>query len=236
MDENKTRQEELIEKAKELAEGSLENISNLSAKAADLKKMWRRTINGEADSLFDKEMSEIFYGYMDKVSAREAEAHAAVVAKKEEIIADAKKVLEEPNFKKASAMMDELLERWKAAGRTNSKETDDELWDKFRTVRKEFFEKKTAFFEGMRKKFAESKAIKEELIEKAKEANKLESFKEIGAIMADLMNQWKAAGNAGKDHEEKLWEAFNAERKAFYDRKDAYFKALKERRNNQDAE
>lgn len=230
MDEMKkpTTQEELIARAKELAEGAAENISG---QIAELKKAWRRTINGEADSMFDKEQSEKFYEYIDKISARESEVLAAIKAKKEEIIADAKAVLSEPNFKKGTEAMNALMDRWKAAGRTSSKEVDDELWAQFREVRNEFFDKKTEFFNNMRKKFAESKSIKETLIEKAKEANKLESFKEIGAIMADLMDQWKAAGNAGKDSEEKLWEAFNAERKSFFERKDAYFKALRERRN-----
>ena len=39
------------------------------------------------------------------------------------------------------------------------------------------------------------------------------------------VNQWKAAGFAGKDQDDALWEQFNAARQAFYDARTAHFDA-----------
>ena len=40
------------------------------------------------------------------------------------------------------------------------------------------------------------------------------------------MDQWKAAGSAGREHEDRLWDAFNEQRQKFYDRRSVYYDQL----------
>ncbi|MBQ1477155.1 MAG: DUF349 domain-containing protein [Erysipelotrichaceae bacterium] len=217
--------EELLQKAKELVES--EDLSNILSQVRNLKKQWRRTGSEDDESYYDKQLSDEFYGYIDKLTARESEIFASVEEKKNDIINKAKALLVNPNYKKATVQMNELFDEWKEAGRAD-KEKDDELWEQFREVRNQFFANKKAYFEGLSETFAQNQAAKEALIEKAKEANKLENFKEITGIMNDLMEQWKQTGSAGRDHDDELWSAFSAERKAFFKNRNAYYEGLRQ--------
>jgi len=217
--------EELLQKAKELVES--EDLSNILSQVRNLKKQWRRTGSEDDESYYDKQLSDEFYGYIDKLTARESEIFASVEEKKNDIINKAKALLVNPNYKKATVQMNELFDEWKEAGRAD-KEKDDELWEQFREVRNQFFANKKAYFEGLSETFSQNQAAKEALIEKAKEANKLENFKEITGIMNDLMEQWKQTGSAGRDHDDELWSAFSAERKAFFKNRNAYYEGLRQ--------
>ena len=216
--------EELLEKAKNLAES--EDLSNALTEMRNLRKQWRRS-GSEDESLYDKELADEFYSYLDKLSAKEAEIFASVEDKKKDLIAKAAEVLKKPNFKEATADMNNLFEEWKASGRAD-KEKDDELWAQFKEIRDQFFANKKEYFENLRASFAENKAAKEALIEKAKEANTLTSFKEINNIMNDLFEQWKKTGSAGRENDDELWNAFNSERRAFFKNRNEYYEKMRE--------
>ncbi len=224
MEETITTKDELLEQAKELAES--EDLSGVMAKVNALKRQWRRA-GGEEESLYDKEMGDKFYAYIDQIAARESEIYSSVEEKKRGIIDKAKEVLKEGNFKKATAAMNDLMEEWKASGRA-VKETDDALWEEFKAVRSEFFANKKSYFENLRESFAANKEAKEALIERAKEANTLESFKEIGKLMDELMEEWKKTGSAGRENDNELWAAFNGERKTFFSNRSQYYSKLRE--------
>jgi len=219
--------EELVEKAKELAEK--EDLKNMAGEVANLRKQWRRGYD-EEESLYDREMADAFHRYLDKINAKESEILASVEDTKKEIINKAKEVLNVKNFKKATNTMNDLMEEWKAAGRA-SKEVDDSLWAEFKEVRDQFFANKKNYFAELRESFAQNKEGKEALIEKAKEANQLTNFKEIGSIMDGLMEEWKKLGSAGRENDDTLWKAFSDERKAFFAKRNAYFDGLKETYN-----
>ena len=42
------------------------------------------------------------------------------------------------------------------------------------------------------------------------------------------MDQWKAAGSAGREHEDRLWEEFNEHRQKFYSNRNAFYEKLHE--------
>ena len=221
---NYLSKEELLQQAKQLSES--EDLSKALAKINDLKKKWRKT-REEEESMYDKEMSEQFYAYLDKLNAKEDEIINAVKQNKQAIIERAKEIVQKANYKKGNSEMDKLLEEWKACGRSNKK-TDDSLWEEFRNIRNEFFNNKKEYFDDLFKKFDENKNAKEDIINKAIEANKLTNFKEINSIMEGLMEDWKKTGSAGKENDDDLWKKFSAERKNFFNNRSKYFDELKE--------
>ena len=216
--------EELIQKLEELM--GEENAAMAFAKAKELKRRWPK-VREEEESFSDQELSEKFIGMMDELAKKAGNVFVNTEEKKNEIIARAKEIVEKNNFKKGTEEMKLLLEEWKLAGRIN-KEKDDELWNQFSEVRKEFFEKKNEYFDNLKASFAENKKLKEEIIEKAKEVANIETIKEAGNRVNELMEEWKKVGSASRKEDDELWNQFLAERKAFFARRDAFFDEMKE--------
>ena len=216
--------EELIQKLEELM--GEENAAMAFAKAKELKRRWPK-VREEEESFSDQELSEKFNGMMDELAKKAGNVFVNTEEKKNEIIARAKEIVEKNNFKKGTEEMKLLLEEWKLAGRIN-KEKDDELWNQFSEVRKEFFEKKNEYFDNLKASFAENKKLKEEIIEKAKEVANIENIKEAGNRVNELMEEWKKVGSASRKEDDELWNQFLAERKAFFARRDAFFDEMKE--------
>ncbi|MDO4500859.1 MAG: DUF349 domain-containing protein [Erysipelotrichaceae bacterium] len=215
---------ELVAKAKELAEKLEETVSY--QELADLRKKWKRS-GSDDESFFEKELSDEFEKYMAILSAKTGEVKTSVKAAKEAIIKEAKEVSTK-NYKEATAKMNELMERWKQAGRSD-KETDDDLWAQFKAARDEFFEGKKAYFANLSESFAKNKEEKEAIIEEATKANaEMTNYKQIAAKMDELMESWKKIGSAGKEFEEELWNKFSEQRKLFYKNRKEYYAQMKE--------
>ncbi|MBR4471912.1 MAG: DUF349 domain-containing protein [Erysipelotrichaceae bacterium] len=216
--------EQLIAKMEELL--AEENAADAFLRAKDLKRRWPR-VREEEESLADQELSEKFNKMMDELSEKAGDVYVNTEERKAQIIAQAKEILAKNNFKKGTEQMKQLLEDWKHAGRIN-KEKDDELWNEFSAVRSEFFEKKNEYFANLKETFSANKALKEELIAKAKEVADIVNIKEAGNRSNELMEEWKKVGSAGRRDDDDLWQQFLAERKAFFERRDAYYDEMKE--------
>ena len=223
MEKNDIR-EQLIAKLEELL--GEENAAEAFLRTKDLKRRWPR-VREEEESFSDQELSEKFNKLMDQLSEKAGDVYINTEDRKNQIIAQAKEVLDKNNFKKGTEQMKQLLEDWKHAGRIN-KEKDDELWAQFSAIRSEFFEKKNEYFANLKETYAANKALKEDLIAKAKEVAGIENIKEAGNRSNELMEEWKKVGSAGRRDDDDLWQQFLAERKAFFERRDAYYDQMKE--------
>ncbi|MBQ3994514.1 MAG: DUF349 domain-containing protein [Erysipelotrichaceae bacterium] len=223
MEKNDIR-EQLIAKLEELL--GEENAAEAFLRAKDLKRRWPR-VREEEESFSDQELSEKFNKLMDQLSEKAGDVYINTEDRKNQIIAQAKEVLDKNNFKKGTEQMKQLLEDWKHAGRIN-KEKDDELWAQFSAIRSEFFEKKNEYFANLKETYAANKDLKEDLIAKAKEVAGIENIKEAGNRSNELMEEWKKVGSAGRRDDDDLWQQFLAERKAFFERRDAYYDQMKE--------
>ena len=216
--------EQLIARMEELL--TEENAAEAFLRAKDLKRRWPR-VREEEESLADQELSEKFNAMMDELSEKAGDVYINTEERKAQIIEQAKEILSKKNYKKGTEQMKQLMEDWKHAGRTN-KEKDEELWAEFSAVRSEFFDKKNEYFANLKETFAANKALKEELIAKAKEVADIENIKEAGNRSNELMEEWKKVGTAGRRDDDDLWQQFLAERKAFFERRDAYYDEMKE--------
>ncbi len=224
MEENKTLKEELVEKAKELAEN--DEISNKYQALSDLKKRWKRTLS-EDESLFDKELADKFDEYVSVIEKKANELSGNVEEIKNKIIEQAKELAESENYKKATEKMNELFEQFKQAGRSNSKEADDNLWEQFKAAKDNFYERKADYYAQLKDRFAANKESKEKLVEQAKEVLNIENFSEATKKMNSLMDEWKKLGNAGKEFNDSLWASFSGARQEFFKKRSAYFEEMK---------
>lgn len=220
LDTNTQKREDLIEKAKSINPDASWN--EISKQIASLRKQWKKIPYWESFS--DDQLAEEFESVLNQYYARRDEFNAKSVAAKEEIIKEAKALVNGPIDKKSSDKMNELMTQWKAIGYT-VKEKDDELWEQFSAQRKAYFEKKHQSWQDLQEKFANAHDVKANIVEQAQAICESENFKETDAKFKELLDQWKLAGYSGKKDEE-LWEEFSKARKVFYDRQRKHYDEL----------
>ena len=166
-----------------------------------------------------------------KAQAARDEAIAKAMAEKEEIATRAEKIVSNlggVNWKKSTAEMAQLFERWQQIQKESPKipkAQTDPIWKRFSQARAKFEAGRRKYFASLDNQFKEAKKIKTELVAKA------ETLASKGAAAAadyrNLQDLWKKAGKAGKA-EDALWKAFRAHG-------DAIFAAKKELDAERDA-
>lgn len=149
------------------------------------------------------------------------------VSLKEGLLEEARKLVDSNKWKEVRKAFEDLHDEWNEIGNAGEKESD--LWKEFSSLRRNFDNKRREYFKNLDDNRAAAVKKKEELIASAKEVvmnNK--NFKSAADKMNKLMDDWKAAGYAGKEKGDELWEEFNGIRKKFFDDKKEYFESLEE--------
>ena len=142
-------------------------------------------------------------------------------AKKEDIIARAKLLLNIKNLRESTEKMDALMEEWKAVGYAGKE--DEALWKEFSGVRKEFNQKKREHHEELLKLFEERAAKKEQMIKDAKKllADSDFSDEEVKKVR-NMQKEFDKIGFAGKDKDDDLYARFNEVIKKYFEEKKFY--------------
>ena len=142
-------------------------------------------------------------------------------AKKEDIIARAKLLLNIKNLRESTEKMDALMEEWKAVGYAGKE--DEALWKEFSGVRKEFNQKKREHHEELLKLFEERAAKKEQMIKDAKNllADSDFSDEEVKKVR-NMQKEFDKIGFAGKDKDDDLYARFNEVIKKYFEEKKFY--------------
>ena len=177
----------------------------------DFKKVGRCSTKEQDDELWNefRQVKDEFYAkkraYFEELDKSNAEKRA----KKEDIIARAKEIVDKlDNVKESNAAMDALRKEWKEVG--YSGKGDDYLWKEFAKVLDEFQEKKKEHHQEMLKLFEERAAKKEELIKTLKKILADSEFTdEEVELVKKLRNDFKAIGFAGKEKDDDLYQRFN---------------------------
>lgn len=226
------RMGDLDKNALEAKKEIIQNVKNLLEKEQNGKNLSKAV-----DNLFndfkqlpklarevDDELFAEFKKLREEVSKKVDEYYANLKAsfnerkaKKEELISKAKEVLKLENIKDATAKMDALMNEWKAVGFAG-KEVDDNLWNEFNEVRKEFSAKRKAHFENMKNVFEERANEKAEIIKKVKYITSEAYFDddEIKQIK-DLERQFRNIGFAGKEKDQQLWDDMQVAVKKYFE-------------------
>ena len=114
----------------------------------------------------------------------------------------------------------QLLDAWKALPRID-RATDDALWHRFSSARTTYTRRRKAQFAQQSAKWNDAKAIKEQIIEEARGLADSTEWGLTSGAFRDLMTQWKAAGSAQRDADEKLWAEFRAIQDQFFNARTA---------------
>jgi hypothetical protein len=101
----------------------------------------------------------------------------------------------------------------------SGKETPEEYAERKEREQEEYEERQRLRNEALREK--------ERLIARAASISRSTEWKNTGEEMKSLMEEWKEAGSAGKDENDRLWHEFQAARQPFYDNRERRFDELK---------
>ncbi|HEX5916293.1 MAG TPA: DUF349 domain-containing protein [Nocardioides sp.] len=154
-----------------------------------------------------------------------AQKTAESKAAKEKLVAEAERLAEGTDWRNGANRLRELLATWKELPRLD-RATDDALWRRFSTARTTYTRHRKAHFAEEHERRDSARVVKERL---AKEAEALSTSTEWGPTAGkyrDLMREWKAAGPAPRDVDDRLWQRFRGAQDTFFGARDAANAAL----------
>lgn len=177
---------------------------------------------GDLDALLARldAMGPVIATQREARRAEKAQRTAESRAEKEKLVAEAERLAEGSDWRNGANRLRELLDHWKALPRLD-KGTDDALWRRFSTARTSYTRRRKAHFAEQHEKRDGARVVKERL---AAEAEKLAGSTDWGptaGAFRDLMRDWKAAGPAPRDVDERLWKRFRGAQDAFFGARDA---------------
>ena len=222
-DDDIHRREALIEEARSIPVSS--DWNEVMHQVSDLRRRWRRIQFW--DSAYEETLAQEFDSIIDKFYAKRRELYQNSQNLKQELIKRAKELSTSEEWNKTTEEMNYLMLQWKAAG-TAGKETDDALWEEFRNARQTFFDRRRDHWKNLREKFDSARKIKQDLIQQAAALEDSQEWQKTSERFRSLMDQWKAAGSAGREHEDQLWSQFNASRQKFYEARNRHYDELHE--------
>ena len=151
----------------------------------------------------------------EKQTAEAKAATAEALAEREALVVEAETLAaQDPakaQWKQVSATLDDLFARWQKHqqdGPRLPKNESNELWKRFRAARTTIETHRKAFFAELDSVHKDARAKKTAL---AEQAEALVAQGQAGIpTYRSLLDQWKAAGRAGKKFDDALWARFKA--------------------------
>ncbi len=211
--ETKTR---LCEVAEKIADLDLKTIKDWQEKTKiilELQQLWRKV--GRVPKKYNQSIYERFRKACDKFFDRKREffrQHQEILLenlkKKEEIAELAQKLKDSTEWSKTAREFERLFEQWRKIGPV-PREKSEEVWQKFRTARLEFFRRKRQHIKEVRRQERENLKKKLELIEKIKNIELSDNQEENLKLLQQINQEWNSIGFVpykDKDRIKKLYQ------------------------------
>ncbi|POX36934.1 DUF349 domain-containing protein [Streptomyces sp. Ru73] len=163
------------------------------------------------------------------VEARREERKAAKArqtdearAAKEKLVAEAEELAQSEQWRVAGERLRALVDTWKGLPRLDRK-SDDELWHRFSHARSAFSKRRKAHFASLDAQREQARQIKEKLVADAEALSNSTDWGPTAARYRELMQEWKAAGRAQREHEDDLWNRFRGAQDVFFQARSEVF-------------
>lgn len=222
---------ELVAELKALAETS-ESMNKAFEKLQDLQNRWR--VIGQVPSANVQELRQIWQHHQDRffdVVKISRELRDLDYKKnhelKTELIAKAEALADEPSVRRALSQLHEIHEQWREIGPA-AKESNDQLWEKFKAASDKVHERKNVLLEDQKSKQQENLVKKQELCTKMDaEAEKTydshRGWQDANAIVEALFDEWRKIGHVPKEDEDKTWKQFKDARQKFFRNREGFY-------------
>ncbi|WP_019146518.1 DUF349 domain-containing protein [Aeromicrobium massiliense] len=182
---------------------------------------------GDVESLRTRldALAPLLEKHREERRAQKAAKAQLAVTEKTRISEEAERIAGSDEWRRGADRMRELLEEWKALPRVDKK-TDDELWHRFSSARTTYTRRRKAHFGEQAQQRDAAQKIKERLVTEAEALSSSTDWGRTAGQYRDLMQQWKAAGPAPRNVDEKLWRKFRGAQDAFFQARDEANAAL----------
>ncbi len=231
LDEDIRKREELLQQLQAIPEES--SWDDVADQLQGLQRNWKRVAYW--DSAYEDKLIEEFEAGLDRFYGKRKALLAQYKAAKEDLIIRAKQLADSERVHQMKEEMKALMDEWKQVP-SIGRAVDDALWEEFQAARQLFYDRKQAHWQDLQDRFAHALEVKQQLVEEAKALMLLEEWNETSKKYQELMTRWKEVGSAGKEHEDRLWEAFQANRQTFYDRRNAYYEQVRQQQEEKFAQ
>ena len=232
---NQEIKEEIIQKARELADKNFERIADFTKAVRALEKEWRES--GPAPRENRETLVKTFLGILEEIKSKKSEFSEALKKEKEEKINQKKAILEELRalnidsyntheaWQNLTKELTSYTEKFKKIGRVLHEE-NDKIWDEFNTIIRNIVKKKNAFYKQFKQIQNQNYQKKKELIELAKENVHRVDWEDAVNFFKKLQSDWKKIGPVPRKVSETMWNEFKDLCNSFFDR---YHDFLKEK-------
>ncbi|MET9699140.1 DUF349 domain-containing protein [Streptomyces sp. NPDC006529] len=205
-DEARVAKEKLVTEAEELAQSdqwrsagerlralvdTWKALPRLDRKSDD--ELWHRF--SHARSAFSKRRKAHFAS----LDAQREDARKA----KEKLVAEAESLSKSTDWGPTAARYRELMADWKAVGRAQ-RESEDDLWNRFRGAQDVFFAARSEVFAERDAEQDENLKLKEELADEAEKLLPITDLKAARAAFRSLNERWEAIGHVPRDARPKV--------------------------------
>ena len=164
-----------------------------------------------------------------------AAAKLAATTQREALVAEAEQISGQPEqkiqWRSSGARMRELLDEWKTHQRSGprlDKDVEAGLWQRFSVARNSFDKARRTHFAALDSAHDEARTIKERLVAEAERLATSRDWMSTAGAFKHLMDDWRAAGRAGRAEDDALWLRFKSAQDTFFNAKDAIVAAEEE--------
>lgn len=140
--------------------------------------------------------------------------------RKTAIVEEAERLAAGKDWRNGANRLRDLLEEWKSLPRLE-RSADDALWHRFSSARTSYTRARKAHFAELNEKREAAREIKERLVKEAEAIADSTDWGPTAGRYRTLMQEWKAAGPAPKDVDDKLWKRFRGAQDKFFGARDA---------------
>ncbi|MER7012934.1 DUF349 domain-containing protein [Saccharopolyspora sp. NPDC000359] len=201
------RKEALVAEAEQIA-AEATHWKSAGDRLREILEEWKK-VRG-VDRKTDEQLWRRFSKARDAFSRRRGShfaeldrQRAASKARKQELVEEAESLTESTDWGETANRYKQLMAEWKAAGRA-PKDSDDALWQRFRSAQDRFFSRRSEAFSERDAEFAANAKLKEELLVEAEQIDPSADLKAAQAHLHRVQERWDEIGKVPRERMREL--------------------------------
>ncbi|CAM3544950.1 DUF349 domain-containing protein [Pontibacter korlensis] len=234
---NLERKQELLNQLRQLVESA--ETKNSGEELKKLQAEWKAigpVPAGEAQELWDSyhALLDIFYNNRSMFFEMKELDRRRNLEAKHQLIERAQALQNEPSINKALQELRHLHEEWKNLGPVPNDQRDA-IWEQFTQASEKVHERRRAYHEERSTRELQNLTVKRGLLERLQEfasfnTDRINEWRDKTDEIQKLKEEWDKAGLVPKEYAEEVNKTFWSNYKAFFQRKNQFFKALDEQK------
>jgi hypothetical protein len=217
-EEAKAAREQARVQARQIKERIVEEAEQIAAEAThwkssgermrELLEEWKTAPHAEraAEAVLWKRLSAARNAFTKRRKAYFATLEAEredVRARKEKLCADAEALSGSTDWGPTTSAFRELMQQWKAAGRAD-RESEAELWKRFRAAQDKFFTARAEVFSAKDAALREHAEAKQKLLDQAQALLPVTDVRSARSALRGIQERWEEIGAVPRDTREHL--------------------------------